>query len=512
MLSEIATESITAVMTVEPESPVVLGLDIGTSGVRAMLFDGGGNEFESAQVRPGLNLYHALSSGGDADPELLLKHVIEAIDQLLDRSITMPRIELVAVSCFWHSLLGIDADGSAVTPLFGWADTRAAAAVEQLKLRFDQRETHQRTGCRFHPSYWPAKLLWMQTERPAQYQAASVWLSFGEYLQLRLLGQPWASVSMASGSGLFNQHTCDWDDGLLRELDLSREQLPPLAQPGQTFTTLKDEYRLRWPSLSKAEWFPAVADGAANNIGAGAVTDEFALLMIGTSGAMRVVYEGPPPAELPAGLWCYRLDRRRVIVGGALSDGGSLYAWLRQSFAPGVSEAEIESALSEMEPDAHGLTILPFWAGERSTGWNASARGAILGLTSATAPVEIMRAAMEGIAYRFSFIAEALESLRSQKEAGRKRMIIGAGNALLASPCWTQIVADVLGQTIQLSQTREASCRGAALLALEAAGKISDIAQVPIAIDRVFTPDLSRYERYRTARARQQQAYDELFG
>jgi gluconokinase len=119
---------------------------------------------------------------------------------------------------------------------------------------------------------------------------------------------------------------------------------------------------------------------------------------------------------------------------------------------------------------------------------------------------------MEGIAYRFSFIAEALDSLRLQNVGRSKRKIIGAGNALLASPCWTQIVADVLGQDIQLSQTREASCRGAALLALEAAGKIRDIAQVPVAIDRVFTPDISRYERYRAARDRQQQAYDELFG
>jgi gluconokinase len=326
-----------------------------------------------------------------------------------------------------------------------------------------------------------------------------------------LLGEQVMSVSMASGTGLCNQHTCEWDNDLLRELDLSTEKLPLLADPGETFTTLKHEYALRWPMLSEAKWFPAIADGAANNVGSGCVTDEFALLMIGTSGAMRVVYEGAPPAILPAGLWCYRLDRRRVIVGGALSDGGSLYRWLRQSLGLDDSDAKIESALLAMEPDAHGLTVLPFWAGERSSGWNASARGAILGLQSNTGALEILRAAMEGVAYRFALIAEAL-ALVPENRSGRQRTIVGAGNALLASPCWTQILADVLGQDIQLSQTREASCRGAALMALESAGKLDDIAHIPITGDRIFTPDMSRHEKYRAARERQQQFYGKLFG
>ncbi|MDX6613665.1 MAG: gluconokinase [Blastocatellia bacterium] len=518
MLNEIASDGvaiadpylISQALNDEPETPIVLSVDIGTSGVRAMLFDGRGNEIESAQVRPANDLYNALSSGADADPDQLFNHVLEAIDLVLGRSAKTAGVDLVGISCFWHSLIGVDAAGRGVTPLFGWADTRAAAAVEQLKVKLDERETHQRTGCRFHPSYWPAKLLWLQTERAAKYRSASRWLSFAEYLQNRLLGQSAMSISMASGTGLFNQHTCDWDDALLRELDLVRERLPPLADSGQTFTTLEHEYALRWPALVEAKWFPAIADGAANNVGSGCVTDEFALLMIGTSGAMRVVQEGPPPANLPAGLWCYRLDRRRVIVGGALSDGGSVYRWLRESLDLGNSESNIESSLAAMEPDAHGLTVLPFWAGERSTGWNASARGAILGLHANTEPLEILRAAMEGVAYRFALIAEALQSV-SRNGVG-KRTIVGTGNALLASPCWTQIVADVLGQDVHLARTREASCRGAALMALESKGKLGDIASLPIAGDRIFIPDMSRHEKYRAARERQQQAYDRLFG
>ena len=143
--------------------------------------------------------------------------------------------------------------------------------------------------------------------------------------------------------------------------------------------------------------------------------------MIGTSGAMRVAYEGDPPPVLPSELWCYRVDRRRVVVGGALSDGGSLYRWMRQTLALSQDEDEIERTLAAMKPDTHGLVILPSWAGERSTGWSATARGAILGLTSDTKPIDILRSAMESIAYRFALIAETLNSVAPAGIGFRRR-------------------------------------------------------------------------------------------
>jgi gluconokinase len=415
------------------------------------------------------------------------------------------QVDLAAVSCFWHSLVGVNENGQAVTPLYGWADLRATNAVEQLKQQCAETEVHQRTGCRFHPSYWPAKFLWLRTEHADLYAQARTWMSFGEYFQLRLLGKTAASVSMASGTGLLSQQTCEWDSELLGLLDLSAEVLPNIARPGETFTKINPGHGLSWNNLNSARWFPAIGDGAASNIGAGCVTAASALVMIGTSGAMRIVYEGEPPAQLPPGLWCYRVDHRRVVVGGALSDGGGLYRWMRDRLVLFVSEAEMDSDLTALDADAHGLTVLPFWSGERSTGWNISARGAILGLRSNTEPLHILRATMEGIAYRFAFIAEALDSIAPQPS------IIAAGNALLASPCWTQIIADVLGREVQLSTAGEASARGAALLALEAAGEI-DLASVHLVCGRVFIPDVTRHEKYRAGRRRQQEAYDKLYG
>jgi gluconokinase len=493
----------------KPEAvpPIVLGLDIGTSGARAGLFDGRGNEIAGSTNHFSDKVYQPLRSGVDVDADQLFSETVQVIDRLLRRDDTeSARIDIVAVSCFWHSLLGVGRDGSAVTPLYGWADLRSAAAAERLKSQCDERKVHQRTGCRFHPSYWPAKLSWLKSDQGELFETVRTWMSFGEYFQQRLIGETTCSVSMASGSGLLNQRECEWDSDLLHILDLSAGQLPAIAAPRQTLTKLKDENReLGWERLNNARWFPAIGDGAASNIGAGCVTAESALLMIGTSGAMRIVYEGEPPAKVPAELGSYRVDHQRVVVGGALSDGGGLYRWMRETLAVLSDDEGTERTLAAMEADSHGLTVLPFWSGERSTGWNASARGAILGLNSNTEPIEIVRASMEGIAYRFALIAAALESLAPQAA------IVAAGNALLASPCWTQIVSDVLGQPLRLSRAGEASLRGAVLLALSGADGI-ELAGIPATGDRIFEPDMSRHEKYRGARERQQQAYKKLFG
>jgi len=161
--------------------------------------------------------------------------------------------------------------------------------------------------------------------------------------------------------------------------------------------------------------------------------------------------------------------------------------------------------MAALEPDAHGLTVLSFWSGERSTGWRADARGGIFGLQQQTKPFEIYRAVLESIAYRFALISRALD------EVAPNAAIAASGNALRSSPVWLQIIADVLGRPLLLGGPAEASSRGAALLALEAVGKIATIEEDRFAIDQVFEPDMSRHARYQQGLARQEQLYQQLY-
>lgn len=480
----------------------ILVLDIGTSSVRAALYDLQGNVLPETFVKNERQLTATEDGGAEIDALEALQQIEQAVDDVLKKSAAIKgEISHVAASSFWHSLVGVDEKGKPTTKVFGWADTRSRAFVKVLREKLNENDVHNRTGARFHSSFWTAKLLWLQKEQKKIFKQTAKWLSFSDFIWLKFFGSAATSVSMASATGIFDIRKNDWDAELIKFLKIKRENLPEIvAEDAQTFQ-LNAKYQKRWARLKNARWFTAIGDGAANNIGAGCVEKDKAALMIGTSGAMRVAFTGAIPKRIPNGLWCYRIDRQRLIVGGALSDGGGLYRWLKDNLRlkndDDVTEAEIE----KREPDSHGLTFLPFLAGERSTGYHESASGAILGLNSATDTIDIVQAALEAVAYRFAEIFDQLNKVSKIKE------IIASGGALRESPVWTQIIADVLANDMFLPETREASSRGAVLLALETLGKIENIEKQETPKGQKFKFDKKRNAIYRKARERHEEFY-----
>jgi gluconokinase len=438
------------------------------------------------------------------DAERLVGLTAEAVDGLL---VALGRragqVAGVALSTFWHTVLGVGAGGRARTPVYSWADTRSAAAVEALRARVDEKAYHARTGCVLHTSYLPARLRWLAAADPGAFAASRTFMSFGEYLYLRLFGQTRCSISMASGTGLLDQHRQTWDGPILEAIGLGPERLAPLGDLEDALSGLRPEWAGRWPALARVPWLPALGDGACSNVGAGCTGPDRIALMVGTSAAMRVCW----PTEqvtIPPGLWCYRVDRRRVLLGGALSNGGNLYAWLSDTLRLDPPET-LERELAAMPPDAHGLTLLPFLAGERSTGWVAAARAAVVGASLATRPVDIVRAALETVAYRLALV----HALLAEACPGA-REVVATGGALAASPAWTQITADVLGVPLRPSREPEASSRGAALLALEVLGALPSLGAAPAGFGPTVTPDRDRHARYREGLLRHRQLYELL--
>jgi gluconokinase len=244
-----------------------------------------------------------------------------------------------------------------------------------------------------------------------------------------------------------------------------------------------------------------VGDGACSNLGCGATGKNRVALMIGTSGALRVLAgeqgERPP---LPAGLWRYQADASRYLLGGALSNGGNVWDWLTDTLRlpADLPPADLDQALGAMRPDSHGLTVLPFLNGERAPLWRDDVRAAVVGLSAATTPLDLARAHLEAVALRFAAVRERLRDV-----TGPGTEIIGTGGGLKTSPAWTQILADALGEPILVSHEEQASSRGAALLVRERLG-IGRVADVPLSVSARVTPDPDRHETYRRARARQE--------
>ncbi len=473
--------------------------------MRSALYDGAAEVLPETMVKNERPVEITEDGGAEIDAAEAFAQVVGAIDDVFERCpAEVAETEYVAASCFWHSLVGIDSLGEPTTPVYTWAETRPADFVQKLRDDLEEEEIHNRTGARFHSSFWTAKLLWLRNEKREIFDKTAKWLSFSDFVALKLFGEIATSVSMASATGIFDIRQNVWDEELLDYLKISRENLPEIVEKDDQTFQLNEEYKERWGKLKTAKWFPAIGDGAANNIGANCLKSEKAALMIGTSGAMRVAFEGDVPGKIPHGLWCYRIDRRRVILGGALSDGGGLYFWLKKNFRLKKNDDKTEAKIEKRAADGHGLTFLPFLAGERSTGYHEDASGALLGLKSAHDKIDIVQAALESVAFRFAEIYDQLNEVCEIKE------IIASGGALRESPIWTQIICDVLAQDMNLPDTREASSRGAILLALETAGKIKKIAELETPNGTEFKFNKENHEIYKKARARHRKFYELL--
>ncbi|MGN6797863.1 MAG: gluconokinase [Gaiellaceae bacterium] len=407
----------------------IVALDVGSSSVRAIAYG------EDGTAEPGGA--HLQTTTLDADA------LVDACRAVLAQ---VGEGDALALSCFWHSLVALDEHERPVTPILTWRD------MEGDPPDLDPVAYHRRTGCFLHPSFWPAKLAGLSAAR---------YVSFADYLLLRLTGELVTSISMASGTGVFDPNRRAWDAETLEAVGADVAKLPPLS----------DE--------QVAGVWPALGDGACSNVGAGCVEQGRAAVTIGTSAAARVVYDAPS-AEPKPGVFLYRLDASRFCEGGALSDGGNLHAWL---------EHTLRDSTPTDEP-RHGLTFLPFLGGERSLGWNPDRRGLVSGLTFATSPGELAQAALEGVAYRLADVLDAIGDIES---------VVATGHALLVNEAWLQILADVVGKPIEVSAEPEGSARGAAVVALERAG-----VSVPAGpVGRLVEPRLERFEIHLAAREEQ---------
>ncbi|MCC6743517.1 MAG: gluconokinase [Acidobacteria bacterium] len=480
---------------------LALAIDIGTSSVRASLWNETGMRVGEVARRP---VALRVTEGGAAelDPDGLVRAVAECLDERLGSAGTDAcQIVAVGTSCFWHSLVGVDGEGRAVTTLTTWADSRARDVAARLRRETDERAYHLRTGAMLHSSYPVARIAWQrETGKPA-FGGVERGLSFADYLNIRLFGVCATSISMASGSGLYDPNSMDWDDAALELAGIGRGNLAPVRT--EPLSGLTDRFARRWPALAVVPWFAAAGDGGCATIGSGCIGPDRLALTLGTSGALRVALEG---ASFPIheSLFAYRIDERCWVAGGALSEGGGVLTWLSSLLGLTLGP-ELDAEVGAMAPDDHGLTILPFASGERSPGWRDDARFAVTGMSAGSGPVAIARAALESVAFRFQLIAESLRE--AVPEAAE---IVGSGGALRASPAWSQILADVLGMPLLVPDSDEASSRGAALLALVATGDARSLAGIPGLSGRLFEPDIARREAYCAAARRQQALYDAI--
>jgi gluconokinase len=474
-------------------TPLVLAIDIGTSSTRTALFDIEARRQPNTTAQQSYPLVTSPDGMAELEPGALLGATRACLSETLTRRRMDPQLKArdiagIAVSCFWHSFLGTNAKGEALGRIFTWADSRCRDDAAQLRRDRDEKEVHGRTGCMLRASFWPAKLTWLWRTQERFFNQVKQWMSPAEWLQLQLAGDANCALGMASATGLFDQTTLQWCPRMLKLTRIPVEKLRPLSDAP---TPVRGQLAGQFPELKGVPWYPGIGDGAASNLGSGATHPGLAAINVGTSAALRVMREGAE-ARAPYGLFCYRVDAKRYIVGGPVSNAGNLRAWCLREMR--LTEGpELEAALAARPGPDHGLIVLPFWTAERAPTWNEDAVGAIYGMRQSTTALDMLQAITEATYHRIARIHEMV--VADEKTA--PKLIVSGGIQKSASSLAR--LSNVLGQNVYANDEAEASLRGAAVYALEKLGfPIADVK-----LSNPVKPQLKVQRQYREEREKQ---------
>jgi gluconokinase len=505
----------------------VVGVDLGTSGVRAIAFDQALRAV--AQASRSYPVHYA--AGGIAEQSVA--DVIEAgeacIREIASRAGVAGRIRALAFCATASSLAAfrtVQTAGSAVRnnpftpagPAWLWADNRAASEARRITQHFGAR-AYQRTGCPVHASYWPAKLLWWREHARVPFtdeaRASGDWRLAGhkDYLLYRLTGEWITDRATAAATGLFDSEQGTWDAELLDWLGIEPAWLPrivPLIEQLPLLNAAAE--RLNIPATTGV--VAGGLDGVLVHLGMGCARAGLASCTIGTSSAVRMSSKGRV-TDPKRRTWCYPVVDDLWLAGGAGNNGGNVLTWFhtlctdmarfgQNPSAPAGSGVPADPTMDQVvalamqaAPGAEGLLFVPYLFGERSPLWREELTGALVGLSPFHRLPHLARAVLEGISLGAGTIYQALaEQIGSRQE-------IRAGGGFVASPAWVQLQADVLGAPIGVTATGQETATGAAMLAWHALDAIPLLElQESVVVTQRFTPRPELHELYSQLTAR----------
>ncbi len=306
---------------------------------------------------------------------------------------------------------------------------------------------------------------------PALFDATARFVDIKSYLFFKFFGEYSVDYSIASGSGLLNISTLDWDDEILKWLGINRKQLPKLVDTNTIFKNLTNEVKNKLLVSKNTSFVIGAADGPLSNLGLGAIKDGDIAITVGTSGAIRKVVN-KPIIDPNGKLFCYYLSQNKWVIGGATNNGGNIFQWLKNNVlsTPNnqFNSKQINRIANTVSPGSNGVLFYPYLSGERAPTWNTNAKGSFIGLNRTHTNAHMARSAMEGTIYNLYSILLMVESL---SESAKKIMAAGG---FAKSELWKHIMSDVFETPIIVPDNFESSCLGAVLIGMNAVNIVSN--------------------------------------
>ena len=443
---------------------LVLGLDISTSGTKALLMERDGTVVGIAAAEYDFETPHPLWA--EQDPALWWDAAQQTIGEVLATTgRSADEIAAVGAGGQMHGMVLLDEDDAVIRPAILWNDGRTAAQGQAMLEAVGRERFIAITGNDALVSFTATKMLWVREHEPELWARARHLLLPKDYVRFRLTGEHALDVNDGAGTVLFDLERRTWSDAVVETLGLDRALLPRTVEGPDVVGVVTDAAAAATGLRAGTPVVGGAGDQAANAVGMGAVVPGVAAMSVGTSGVIFVPTAGPsiePDGRLQA--FCHAVPGAWHLMGVTMSAAGSL-KWLRDELAPDASWEELTDLAAAVKPGAEGLVFLPYLSGERAPYPDPLARGAFIGLTVRHGLGHMVRAVLEGVAFSLRDVFElfsetAPDPLRELRASG------GGTN----SPLWRQIIADVLGVPISLTRTAEGVATGGAILAAVAVG------------------------------------------
>ncbi len=472
----------------------VIGLDIGTTGCKTIVFSAQGRILAEARREYGIQSPHP--GWAEQDAEEIWRLVLETLREALAAAPQDPPCAL-AISCQGEAVIPVDAQGHALRPAILGMDTRPTAENRWLEETIGGNELFRRTGMPVHTINTLPKLLWLQRNEPALWQRAHQFLLYEDFFLRRMGGEAVISHCLASRTQMLNLQSGEWDGDILRRCAIEPERLARLApSAGGAVGLLTAEWMQELGLTEPVVLASGGHDQACAALGCGVIAPGQAMVSTGTAEVVEVAMErAAVVAPLQqAGISVYRHVVPGLFLAMTLNhSGGLLLRWLRDTL--GKWEAEQARAhnrdgydvlLEDAPAGPSGLLLLPHFSGSGTPTLDTQSRGALLGLTVSTTLADIAKATLEGLTFE---LRQNLDLLRSNGIPIDELRAVGGG---ARSQLWLQLKADICAVTLQTLQSSEAACLGAAILAARAAGiyaSFEEAVAATIATEQIILAD-----------------------
>jgi xylulokinase len=445
---------------------VVVGLDLGTGGVRAIAVDLQGKIV--AQTTRSYPLFTPQPGWTEQNPSDWVEASLNALFDIAQQ-LDGKRAIALGLSGQMHGMVPLDAEGKVIRPAILWNDQRTGKAVDLIEATIPRQELIQRTGNPAITGFQLPKIVWLRTEEPEAY--AQLWrvLLPKDYLGYVLTGKLFTEPSDASGVGCLNLASRQWDRDILSVVNIDPGLFPSVLESTAIAGQLKGDIAARVGLPTELPVIPGGGDNAAAAIGLGISSSNLnrGSLSIGTSGVIFAPCDRPiPDPEGRVHLFCH-VDGGYHLLGVTLAAGGSV-RWYRDTFAPNLSYTDLMTMAENSVPGARGILFLPHLSGERSPHLDPDTRGAWVNLSLAHVQADLIRAVIEGVAFS---LLSALEII-SQMAPVHQLLATGGG---ARSTIWLQILADVLQTELVAPKAEEGAAYGAAILAMVGVGAYPNI-------------------------------------